>query len=588
MLQESVLNATPCDPHASYAALVEALLAHCQAKASQPLWRLTGKKLSYKPFMDDSLLPAGFGAMMSCRTCGDLIRDYGSVAFLDAQGKPQPLLWTAVVPTEWQGLWAAMRAQCAGRRIRAPFPSRELREQNPQSWNAVLPSAEPGVLNAPERPLVLFGRPEAGGFHHMYIPLYQAQLWVQDYHVNELIEICDILSENYTHTVKMMVSEDQHIREVMRILSAEPGAEKFMGELRIWRGFIKAVSDNRVRAPEMDRRTAVWAVLPLYAAHLPLLRGFRNILAGELLEMVRQGKSEALVLQFFRRQTDSLRYKRTEKTTTTEGETERFRKFLDEEGYSLDALSARYLTRADYEEGAVGASLVRWTELVDHTPPTPVEVNPFDAMQGKAPVVQETHRTAPLVATPKRISARSFFETVLPKALAVRIKNRPVYMCFSLHHGTRDTKPILRYDHADARMPVAPITWKETFGLEEAVGVLPSEPYVYAELCTVMPWEHTGSDVCHLGQGYQLWFGCGATAPAEALCKNLTGGLFPATLRNEFHPHRRAAEIYAQHRKVVWEGDVLWGFTVGPNNLTQNVQAFDGEFWTEYQFGSWE
>lgn len=570
----------------SYDLLWAGVRAYISSVAHRPMWRTNGKKMSFKPFMDPVNLRADFLQMINCRTCADFIRDYGSVSFLNDDLELVPLLWSAPVPAEWQLVWDAMLAQCKGRnRIRGPVATSDLREvlEPVGRWVAVLPEA-----GKEDQPKVLLGRHEFGGFNHMHLPLYEASLWARDFHVSYLNEVVDNLLDRAWNQFYTAERLDRDLRETLRIIHGKPQAEKFQGELRMYRGFINSIATRRADHPKADLKAVIWSVLAEQPGYIRQAQQFPGTLAGELLEMVRKGKSESLVLQFYGRSTDSLHYQRTEKETTTEGETERFRAFLEQEGYTAEALSARFPTLQDFTEHGVMSPLVMWRPTILpqlQEPTAPVDV--FAAMQGKQPKPVDVLRTAPKAPTPITMSAKAFVEGVLPQAQAVRMANRNSFLVFQLVHGQTDTKPILRWDLGEQRMPVAPVTWTASFPLSQ-VGVPATEDYVYATSINRVCWCHTGEDVHRMGDGWMVNFNAGPNEVIDVFAKSMTGGLFPQTLRNEFHQHRRAAEIYSHHRPVTWEGDVQWSLCVGPNGLNVPFEVYNGEFWTEYRFGSWE
>ena len=583
---EQQLQTTRNEAQQSYDLLWAGVTAYISSVAHRPLWRTNGKKLSFKPFMDPVNLRDDFRQMINCRTCADFIRDYGSVSFLNDDLELVPLLWSAPVPTEWQLVWDAMLAQCKNRtRIRGPLATSDLREilQPVGRWQTVLPQE-----GKEDQPKVLLGRHEFGGFNHMHFPLYEPSMWGQEFHVSYLNELVDNLMTRAWSQFYTAERLDRDLRKTLRIINGQPQADKFQGELRMYRGFINSIATRMTAFPKADRKAVIWSVLAENGAYARQAQQFPGTLAGKLLEMVRQDKSEALVLQFYGRNTDSLHYQRTEKETTTEGETERFRAFLEQEGFTMEALVARYPTLQDFTEHGVMNRLVMWRPTclpqVDN-PVAPVDV--FAAMQGKKPQPVDVLRTAPKAPAAITLSAKAFVEGVLPQAQALRMANRNTYLVFQLVHGQTDTKPILRWDLGEERMPVAPCTWTQAFPLSH-VGVPATEDYVYATSVNRVCWCHTGEDVHRMGDGWMVNFNAGPNESNEAFTKTMTGGLFPQTLRNEFHPHRRAAEIFAHHRPVTWEGDVQWSLCVGPNGLNVPFEVYNGEFWTEYRFGSWE
>lgn len=468
----------------------------------------------------------------TCSTCRKFIEDFGGLAIIDESGRATSAFWEADgVPDFYRDSVAAMQKAVGRARVTGPFLS------SLPEW---------GVVRTGEWTHFAVKSPSV--FRHSLLTAGQAMAAKREDFVTVARALADFDPKVIAEAIRLL--ETGHLR----------GSEKFIAPLT-WLADLHAARNGK---RGLVRDNILWRAI----ATAP--DGFchpRAAVTGTLLEDIASGMAFADVKARFDAKMHPLQYQRPQAAPTV-GNIAEAEKIVEKMGIAR-SLQRRF-ARLDEVENI-------WIPDAPQSAPSGPGVFSHIAPKGAAPAPQTR---APAVV----MTWDKFQRTVLPRAAAIEAYVSG-YMNFialtTAEHA--DAPPILKWDRADFRNPVAwyvynggsaPSRWGLSDGWAKVNAVVTLPPLV------------SNPPMPHLGEGVVLVLdGCADKGTGQG------NALFPECLIGELHAIRASIEAYSKHAEMLGYGEAsACGLDVrkGGKAIGYRLRVTTDGMATDYQIDRWD
>ena len=424
----------------------------------------------------------------NCNACRRFIERYGGLVTIDKDGDTESAVWNLLeVPERYKAGVFAMVEYVQRAPVRGVFITDEqaLGTRITGEWEHFAIEVPPGMI------------------HDQTSPLTAGQLVAEKAH------------DFRTLMVALQEIRREHVEAAVTLLQSETlyRSEKVLGQAL----FLDKLMYLRERVKGVARTNLVWRAVATAPAGFCHVRG--NMI-GTLLEDIAAGKPFDQIARAFNAKMDPLKYQ-TPQVAPTAGAISAAERLMEKMGAA----------------GALDRRFARLDEVVAATrPPVKEEEAPAGGVFGhlKAKGAVEVHLDLP----PQRVTWEKFQRKILPEVVRIQVQAPNVGpYCALLTAADPEAPPILQWDSPEQRNPVS---WYQYHGGAHAVQFsLQGRAWYDVPVVSMAPWMWNGGFE-HMGEAVLLLI-------EEARETKRSGnGLFPETLRSEFHGIRAVIEAYSR------------------------------------------
>lgn len=493
------------EDHEGYDAFLVALRARFDDVTSggPPLFT-TDAALLYNDFLDG--LPPARRQHYTCNACQRFIDRFGGLVTVATDGSTVPVMWDAdTVPSFFRHAVATMRRVVARARITSVFLAEEKTWGLPNNVSQKSPTGQwQHMAVMPSEALVFKPTP--------LVTAYQAAAEKGQDFITLVRGLCDFPLTVVKQAHALLTSGNLYRSEKCI------GVAKWLLDLHEARA---ATQDTRARA---NLTWVAVATAPAGFCHV------RSTMIGTLLEDIQAGLSFEQIKRRFDEKMNPTQYQRPTA--------------LPSDG---NVAQAEKIVAALKSAGALDRRFARIEDVEALWKPKPIEPDAekpggvFSHLKTKkaGESVREIEQP-PVVMTWEK-----FQRTVLPEAEQIDFLvpvNRASYVAM-VTAVNPDSPPILQWDREEKRNPVS--WYLYTNGSAPSVWGLTGGSHVRVTAVTLQPsmW---GGGFAH--QGEKVFF---LLDGARDLHHKVGGGLFPETLRSEYHAVRKTMEAHANGAQIV-------------------------------------
>lgn len=231
--------------------------------------------------------------------------------------------------------------------------------------------------------------------------------------------------------------------------------------------------------------------------------------------------------------------------------------------------------------GALARRFARLEDLTTRWRPRsrPNEGGLFDHLRRWANVPQDDG------VGPVRITWVKFARTVLPEAEAIELMvdgERRSYGAF-VTAASADAAPVLQWDHPDRRNPVSIYVYVDG-SLPQAFDLTAGKPCAVTGIALHPSGWTSGEAFSHVGN--QVWLVLDGARDRRYV---RGGGLFPESLRSDFHPVRKTIEAHMQQAVIAGADQATaCGLMLGGTSWNAVVRVTAGGIRTRYLLDRWD
>lgn len=438
----------------------------------------------------------------NCNTCRHFLQRYGSLVIIHENGDYASAIWPADD-------------------IVTGSIARSIRNIHQLFRNVKIT----GMFNSAEKTL---GSPVTGPWRHLAVTQHDKNV-----HRSRLLSAYQVSAakkQNFLDVTRAITEyKIEHLNQAVTILEADAlyRGEKILGGMK----WLRDLSNSWRAAYSSNRPNIIWRAI----ADAP--EGFchpRSGMTGTLLDDLAAGFSFDKAAARFKEKMHPLQYQRPQAAPsagTIKQAEEMFAKLGAE-----SALRRRYLQPHEIPEAV-------WRPKAEQPAPN-AGTGIFSHLKPKGPVAP-----TPLNMPTTDITWRKFAETVLPKAISIKVSVTAGRMPFFVltTASVPDSYPLLQWDHEQQRNPTAWYTWMGGSSAREMS--LPSNVYVPVYCITKMPHMWYGNDGKYSNQTQGVLI-CVQGAKES---RNINAAIFPETLKSELHGVRSVIEAHSRSSRL--EGD---------------------------------
>jgi len=482
----------------------------------------------------------------TCTCCRHFIERFGALATVGDDGRLVPAIWTVEdAPPHYARAVEAMAQLVRRANIVMPFLSSETMYGTPASTVRLTGQVWHHFAVQPQ-----VGRVYKG------TPLKNAHQAASE----KLEDISTVLLALHEYSAAT-------VQTALTLLKADtlPNAAAVLGQAQFLAD-LHAVRDSVAPGRGDSRRNLTWRAVALAPA------GFchpRSSMIATLLDDIAAGKSFEAARAAWAAKMHQLAYQRPQAAPTA-GAIAAAEAAFDKLG-AASALKRRYATLADILEFV-------WK------PKAPAKAAPaggiFGALKPKGTPAPAMSMRAPPVA----ITWDKFRRTVLPTAdqLEIYVPQQPQTFVALTTAVDPDALPILQWDHAERRNPVALYMWND--GSMPSQFSLRGQQFHKVNAITLRPhmWFEGGFD--HQSTG--------AVFIIDGARETKTGAgnaLFPSTLKSELHGMRAVIEAYSKSQEMEGreQGDAC-GLHIGKEGGGAHLRVISAGQVMEYKIDRWD
>lgn len=469
----------------------------------------------------------------NCRACQHFVKHYGSLATINKLGHVVPALWDeSDAPPEYAPAARAM--------------ARAVRRANVT-----------GVFYSGDN---VWGKPEAGGWHHLWAGLPIAHVWTSRTEEPHQASARKAQGRANVRAALARFSFDV-LETAVRLLRADQAyrGEKVLGVAE----WLHELEHSRRTLRGQLRENWLWRQVA--AAPEGFLHPQASMI-GTLLEDLAYHPPEVALPKFRAKMNPSL-YQRPQAkpSAATIDQAERLFARMD----AGSALLRRFATIEDIRP--------LWKPRAIAPTPTPGRAL-FDHLRHAQ---AETIRTN---AAPRRITWAKFARDVLPEADRIRLKVPAAGAFTSIVTAVgKDSAPVLQWDRPEDRNPASWYFWNKPVATAGQFGLKAGYPCDVVAI-TLQPNMWT-SQATHIPRGVLLVLKGARDTKDPGLC------LFPEWLRDEFHGVRSVIEAHSKASQLLSpSGQLAAGYMLqdGPTAWDIHVSVTSGRVEFGYLIDRWE
>lgn len=477
----------------------------------------------------------------TCNCCKQFIERFGGVAFVNDSGHLVPAMWMpGDTPARYQGAFEAMARIVRRSAITMPFLSSER----------------------------VYGQPVTGQWHHFAVVPPAARVFKGTPLKNAFQAASEKREEHGTVMQALVEYNQATVVTALTLLNTDtlPNAAAALGQAQ----FLADLHAVRAGAPSDRngdaRRNLTWRAVALAPS------GFchpRSSMIATLLDDIAAGKSFEQAKAAWSAKMHPLAYQRPQAAPTA-GAIAAAEAAFEKLG-AASALKRRYATLADILEKV-------WEPKSPATPAAAGGI--FGSLKPKDAAAPANSMRPP----PITITWDKFQRTVLPlaDALEIYVPQQPQAFVALTTAVDPDALPILQWDRADRRNPVALYLWDG--GSMPSQFSLRGQQFHKVNMVTLRP---------------SMWFGggfdhqsVGAIFIIDGARETKTGAgnaLFPSTLKAEFHGMRSVIEAYSKNEELEGREDGnACGLIIGKENGGAHLRVVSAGQTVEYKIDRWD
>lgn len=476
----------------------------------------------------------------TCNCCQQFIERFGGVAFVNDAGQLVPAFWNHDdAPPQYLGAIDAMAKIVTGSNITMPFLSSER----------------------------VYGTPVTGQWHHFAVVPPAARVFKDTPLKNAHQTACEKREDMSTIVLALQEYSQPTVATALALLKAETltngqavlGQAQFLDHLHDVRSTMKGGHAGR-------RQNLTWRAVATAPA------GFchpRSSMIGTLLDDIAAGKSFEQAKAAWTAKMHPLQYQRPQAAPTAGAIAAAERDF--EKLGAASALKRRYATLDDILE-------TLWKPKAPAKPAAAGGV--FGSVKPKGAPAPAMSMRAPAIT----ITWDKFQRTVLPTADAIEIYVPQQPLCFVAMTTAvdPDALPILQWDSAERRNPVALYMWNG--GSMPSSFSVQGNQFHKVNAVTLRPHMWFGGGFDHQPTGAVFIIDGARETRTEA-----GNALFPATLKSEFHAMRAVIEAHSKGASMEGrEQGNACGLHIGKESCGAHLRVISAGQVAEYKIDRWD